>query len=58
MDKVTIKFFADVLYIKGVLCYEEYNDILESSCTNCLDIIVEKMLRDNYNPYTRGDIVV
>ena len=47
-----------MLYIKGVLCYEEYNDILESSCTDCLDIIVEKMLRDNYNPYTRGDIVV
>lgn len=56
MDKVVIKFFADILYIKGILCYEELNDIMEVKTLSDLDNIVEKMLREEYNVYKRGEI--
>ena len=58
MEKVTIKFFADVLYLKGVICFDEYEDIMECCTPECLDRVIEKMFKDEYNPYLRGEIIV
>lgn len=55
MDKVTLKFLADVLYIKGILCYEEFEDIMDAKTFVDLDKIIEKMLRSEYNVYRRGE---
>jgi hypothetical protein len=55
MDKVLLKFFADVLYIKGKLCAEELEDIMEVQTFSDLDDIVEKMLCGKYNVYKRGE---
>lgn len=51
MDKIILKFLADVLYVKGIICLEEYEAILDSESMECLDTIVDKMLRDEYSSY-------
>lgn len=55
MDKILLKFFADVLYIKGKLCVEELEDIMDAKTPFDLDNIVEKMLCSEYNVYKRGE---
>ena len=51
MDKITIKFIADVLYVKAIISLEEYEDIMSACTPSCLDKIVERMLREDYNNY-------
>lgn len=55
-DKIILKFFSDVLYIKGILCYEEYEDIMNCCDMKDLDDIFEKMLNEEYNGYKRGEL--
>jgi len=55
LDKVAIKFFADVLYAKEKLSIEEYEDIMEAKTVEDLDIIVDKMLKEEYNTLLRGE---
>jgi predicted metal-binding protein len=55
MDKVLLKFFADVLYLKEQLCSEELEDIYEAKTPIDLDNIFEKMMRGEYNVYKRGE---
>jgi hypothetical protein len=55
MDKVVLKFFADVLYLKGYLCAEELEDIYDASTPSDLDAIFEKMIKSQYNVYKRGE---
>lgn len=56
MDKVVIKFFCDVLYLNGILCFEEYEDIMDCKVPMDLDEVFEKMIREDYNAYKRGVI--
>lgn len=58
MDKLSLGFFADVLYIKGIICFDEYDDIMEAVKAEDLDTVVEKMLSDEYNVYKRGEAYV
>lgn len=55
MSKLAIGFIADVLYIKGVICYEEFEDMMNVTEPSELQDIVEKMLRSEYNVYKRGE---
>lgn len=55
MDKVVLKFLADVLYIKGIICFEEFEDIMDAKTFYDLDNIIEKMIREEYNVYKRGE---
>lgn len=55
MDKVLLKFFADVLYLKEQLCSEELEDIYDAKSPSDLDDIFEKMMRGEYNVYKRGE---
>lgn len=54
-NKLAIGFIADVLYIKGVICYEEFEDIQNAKHPSDLQDIVEKMLRSEYNLHMRGE---
>ena len=56
MDKVLLKFITDVLYLKGVLCFNEFEDIMECCKAEDLDEVFEKMMRGQYNAYRRGDV--
>ena len=56
--KLAIGMFADVLYIKGIVCYEEYNDMMEIKQPSDIDVIIDNMLSDKYNVYKRGETYV
>lgn len=55
IDKVLLKFITDVMYIKGIICYQEYDAIMECSNHIDLDCVFEKMMNDGYNGYIRGE---
>lgn len=48
IDKIVLKFLADVLYIKEIINLGEYDDILDSKSYHDLDAIAEKMLGGGY----------
>lgn len=53
MDKILLKFFADVLYLKGVICYDELDDIMDARNPSDLDNIFERMMKEEYDAYRR-----
>lgn len=55
IDKITLKFFADILYIKKTICFEELEEIMEAKDFSDLDVIIDKMLRGDYNALKRGE---
>lgn len=55
MDKLVLRFFADVMYLKGIICYEELEAILDVKHPEDLEVIFEKMYRGEYNVYKRGE---
>lgn len=57
MDKIILKFIADVLYLKGIICFQEFEAIMESTNPSDLDAIVERIFREEYNGYIRGDYI-
>jgi hypothetical protein len=55
MDKLTIGFLADVLFIQGVICFEEFEAIQNAKSPSDLEDIIEGMLRGDFNVYKRGE---
>lgn len=55
MDKLVLKFFADVLYLKGILCFEELEAIGDAKNAEDLERIFERMYRGDFNVYKRGE---
>lgn len=55
MDKIVLKFLADVLYIKEKLTLEEYEAIMDAKTPADLDNIVDRMLRDDFTVLLRGE---
>lgn len=55
MDKIVLKFFADVLYLKGYLYYEELEAIYDAKTPEDLDAIFEKMMRGEFSAYRKGE---
>ena len=56
MDKTVLKFFADVMYLKGILCYDEYDAIMSCCDGDDLEDVFENMLTDQYNIFRRGEL--
>ena len=55
MDKVVIGFLADILYTKKIICFEEFEDIMQAKEPSDLDAITDKMLKEEYNVYKQGE---
>lgn len=53
--KLVLGFIADILYIKGMLCYDEYDTILNAKNAQDLEAIVERFLRGDFNGYKKGE---
>ena len=53
--KLVMGLFADVLYIKGAICFEEFEAIQEARNAEDIAQVVEKMLRGEYNVYKKGE---
>jgi hypothetical protein len=54
-EKLTLGFLADVLFLKGLILYEEYEAIQGVRSPLDLEIIVERMLTDGFNQFKRGE---
>lgn len=55
MDKLTLGLLADILYIKGIICYEEFEAINDIKSPTDVNDFVEKMLRGEFNVYRKGE---
>ena len=53
--KDVVKFLADILYLKGVINFDEFEAIMESHNFFDLDKIVEKIIRGEFDNYRRGE---
>ena len=54
-DKLTLGFIADLLYYKGILCYEEVEAIFDAKNASDLQVIVDKVMNQEFNVYKRGE---
>ena len=55
MDKLVLGFLADILYIKGFICFDEFEAIQEVKTPSDLDGLVEKLLRGEFNAHRKGE---
>lgn len=55
MDKLVLGLLADILYIKGIICYEEFEAINDIKSPTDVDDFIEKMLRGEFNVYRKGE---
>lgn len=55
MDKLTLGFLADVLYLKEIICYEEFEAIQNVKTAEQLGDVFENMIGGVYNVYKRGE---
>lgn len=55
MDKIVLGFIVDLLFLKGIICFEEFDDIMESKNIHDLDNVREKIMRGEYNLYKKGE---
>lgn len=55
MDKTLVGFLADVLYMKGIVCYDEFEAIMDAKNEQDLGNVVERMLRGEFNVYKKGE---
>lgn len=56
MDKIVIQLFADILYIKGIICFEEMQEMLEMRTPSDVEKFTDKLIRGDFNAYRRGEI--
>lgn len=57
-SKLALGFLADVLYIKGIICFEEFEAIQEVEDASDLAVIVDRMLRSDFNVHKRGEAYI
>ena len=55
MDKIVLKFIADLLYVKKVICLEELEAIYDVKDISDLDEVFEKVLGGEYNALRRKE---
>lgn len=56
LDKIILKFFTDVMYLKGIICLDEFEDIMDCCNANDLENVFEKMITDKYDIFRRGEL--
>lgn len=53
--KTLIALFADILYIKGIICFEELDGLFDIRNEKDVEAFTEKLLRGEFNVYKRGE---
>lgn len=56
MDKLSIGLLAEIMYIKEIICYEEYNAMMEITTPSDADVFIDRLLRGDFNVYKRGEL--
>lgn len=54
-DKVIVQLFADILYVKGILCYDEIDHLLDMSTVGDVENFTDKMFGGVFSAYKRGE---
>lgn len=54
--KLLIGLFADIMYDKGMLCYEEMEALMDIKSAEDVFVFSERLLRGDFNVYKRGEI--
>lgn len=54
--RIIIGLFADILYSKNLLCFEEMDALLEIKSAEDVYAFSDKLLRGDFNVYKRGEI--
>lgn len=58
MDKLVLGLLADILYIKGIICLDEFEALGDITKPADIDVFVDRMLREDFNVYKRGEAYV
>lgn len=53
--KVVIALFGDILYEKGVLCFEELEALFNIKDISDVELFTERLMRGEFNVYKRGE---
>ena len=53
--KLVVGFFADVLYLKGVICFDELEAIYDVTNAQELGEVFERMMAGDFNAYKKGE---
>jgi hypothetical protein len=53
--KVVLGLLADILYIKGHICYDEFEALQEVRNEHDVYAFTERLLRGEFNVYKRGE---
>lgn len=54
----SFSIFTDVLYFKGIICFEEFDAIMNCKDAVDLGVVAERIGNDDFNPYKRGEAYV
>lgn len=54
--KIIIGLFADILYMRGLLCFDEMESLLDIKNESDVFAFSERLLRGDFNAYKRGEI--
>lgn len=55
MDKLAIGFLADILYIKAIISFDEYDAIQKIKKAEDIQEVVDRMLRGDYSAHRKGE---
>jgi hypothetical protein len=55
LDKLVLGFIADVMYLKGIICFDELEAINEVRNAEDLGVVFERMMAGDFNVYKKGE---
>lgn len=55
MDKLVIGLLADILYDKEIICFEEFEGLMDITRPTDVTAFVERMMRGEFNVYRKGE---
>ena len=55
MDKLAICFFAEILYIKKIICIDELEAIMDIKTPSDLDAFIERLITNGFDLNKRGE---
>lgn len=53
--RVVAELLADILFLKNIICFEEYEAIMEIKNSSDVEAFTDKLIRGEFNVYKRGE---
>lgn len=55
MDKILIALLGDILYEKGIICFEELDALFNIKTVEDVQTFTDRLLRGDFNVLKRGE---